>query len=166
MQMNFQASPASLGSSDCLRKARDGWICVEPADAAIGDISELSMAEALNAAKASGVVAAPVQSIARLKEIHRNRPSATVAFRTERGDFPTVNIRPTWFRFDGKPLPEVSPATVPGSDAAAILAELGYGPAAIERLIEEGTVGRPWWVPAAQTPIRSTSPLASEPLGT
>ena len=121
----------------------DGWICVEPQDAPIPE--GLTVAEAMCAAKASGALAVEVQSLKELKARHRDRPGATVAFRAEDGSYPTLNVRPLWFHFDGASLPPASAPTKPGSDAGAILAELGYGQADHEAFVQEGVVGLPFW---------------------
>ena len=84
------------------------------------------MAEAPAAARSAGVTAVPVQSMAELKARHRDAPGATVAFRTHDGAFGTVNLRPTWFHFDGAPLPQTRPASLPDADAQTILSRLGY----------------------------------------
>ncbi|MGF6899335.1 CoA transferase [Paraburkholderia sp. GAS348] len=145
IQASFQVTPAPVGTANCLRKVKDGWICVEPADADIPGISELTVPEALTAAKSAGIIAAPVQSIAELKARHRENPSADVAFKTSSGDLPAFNLRQTWFHFDGSPLPELAAAPAPGANAQEILQELGYGAADIEKMMSVGTVGQVLW---------------------
>ena len=145
IQSSFQVTPAPVGTADCVRKVKDGWVCVEPANASIPGMSELTVAEALAAAKSAGIIAAPVQSIAELKARHRENPCADVAFRTDHGDLPTFNFRPTWFQFDGAPLPERAAAPAPGANAKDILLELGYSAADIDHMMSVGTVGHVLW---------------------
>jgi crotonobetainyl-CoA:carnitine CoA-transferase CaiB-like acyl-CoA transferase len=124
----------------------DGWICVEPQDAPTPEGA--TVAEAVRAATAAGALAVEVLSLKALKARHRDRPGATIAFRAEGGSYPTLNVRPLWFNFDGAPLPPASAATTPGSDAGTILTELGYSEAEHDALVQEGVVGRPLWAPA------------------
>jgi crotonobetainyl-CoA:carnitine CoA-transferase CaiB-like acyl-CoA transferase len=153
VQLSFQVSPPPVGSAECLRRTRDGWICVDPADAMADDLANSPTEDALAAARSAGVVAAPVQSIAQLKARHRDSPSATVALRTHCGAFPAVNLRPTWFQFDGALLPQTAPASLPGADGPAILDELGCGAAEIAGLIAEGVVGATLWGGAPASPF-------------
>jgi crotonobetainyl-CoA:carnitine CoA-transferase CaiB-like acyl-CoA transferase len=103
------------------------------------------MQEALAAAKSAGIIAAPVQSIAELKARHRENPCVDVAFKTDHGDLPALNLRPTWFQFDGLPLPELAAAPAPGANAKEILLELGYGAADIDNMRSVGAVGPVLW---------------------
>lgn len=146
IQLPYQVKPPLVGDARCLRRMSDGWICVEPQDTPIPE--GLTVAEAMCAAWASGALAVEVQSLKELKARHRDRPGATVAFRAEDGSYPTLNVRPLWFHFDGAPLPPASAPTKPGSDAGTILAELGYGQADHEALVREGVVGLPFWAPS------------------
>jgi crotonobetainyl-CoA:carnitine CoA-transferase CaiB-like acyl-CoA transferase len=145
LQLSFQVAPASVGTADCLRRVKDGWICVEPADADIRGIFELTVPEALAAARSAGIIAAPVQSIAELKARHRTAPCADIAFKTDAGVLPALNLQPTWFHFDGRPLPELAAAPAPGADAKEILLGLSYDAADIDGLISAGAVGQILW---------------------
>jgi crotonobetainyl-CoA:carnitine CoA-transferase CaiB-like acyl-CoA transferase len=145
VQAAFQVTPAPVGTADCLRKVKDGWICVEPADAEVFGISELTVPEALAAAKSAGITAAPVRSIDELKARHRENPCADIAFKTDHGDLPAFNFRPTWFQFDGSPLPALAAAPAPGANAKEILLELGYGPEDIDKMTSAGAVGQVLW---------------------
>jgi crotonobetainyl-CoA:carnitine CoA-transferase CaiB-like acyl-CoA transferase len=146
IQLPFQVDPAPVGDARCLRRMSDGWICVEPQDAPTPEGA--TVAEAVRAATAAGALAVEVLSLKALKARHRDRPGATIAFRAEGGSYPTLNVRPLWFNFDGAPLPPASAATTPGSDAGTILTELGYSEAEHDALVQEGVVGRPLWAPA------------------
>lgn len=145
IQVPFQVTPSPVGTADCLRQVKGGWICVEPAKVEIPGIAELTVPQAVAAVKAAGAIAAPVQSIAALKARHRENPSADVAFRTDAGQLPAFNFRPTWFQFDGSPLPELAVAPAPGANAEAILLELGYGAADINEMMSDEVVGRVLW---------------------
>ena len=145
LQLAFQVAPAPVGTADCLRKVKGGWICVEPADADIRGISELTVPEAMAAARSAGIIAAPVQSIVELKARHRTAPCADVAFKTDAGALPAVNFQPTWFQFDGRPLPALAAAPAPGADAKEILLGLGYDAADIDRMISAEAVGQILW---------------------
>ncbi len=145
IQASFQVTPAPVGTADCLREVKDGWICVEPADADIPGISELTVSEALIAANSAGVIAAPVQSIDELKARHRENPCADVSFKTDHGDLPALNLRPTWFQFDGLPLPDLTPAPAPGANAKEILLELDYSSEHIDKMMSSGVVGQVLW---------------------
>jgi len=101
--------------------------------------------EALAAAKSAGIIAAPVQSINELKARHRENHCADVAFKTDSGDLPAFNLRPTWFQFDGSPLPVLAAAPAPGANATQILLELGYGAEDVDKMISAGTVGQLLW---------------------
>lgn len=143
IQLPFQVDPPPVGDARCLRRVADGWVCVEPAHVALPE--EADVAEAILAAQAAGARAVRVQSLAELKARHRDSPCATVGFRRDEGPWSTVNLRPSWFHFDGAPLPPASPATPPGADAHAVLGELGLGDNAIGKLVVDGTVGRAYW---------------------
>jgi crotonobetainyl-CoA:carnitine CoA-transferase CaiB-like acyl-CoA transferase len=145
IQASFQVTPAPVGTADCLREVKGGWICVEPADADIPGISELTVSEALVAANSRGFIAAPVQSIDELKARHRQNPCADVAFKTDHGDLPAFNLRPTWFQFDGQPLPDLTAAPAPGANAEEILLELGYSAADIDKMMSSEVVGHVLW---------------------
>jgi hypothetical protein len=54
-------------------------------------------------------------------------------------------LEPTWFQIDGKPLEPSSETPVPGGDAAAVLAKLGFEAQEIARMIEKNVVGLPNW---------------------
>ena len=54
---------------------------------------------------------------------------------------------PAWFAFDGKRVASPDPARRLGSDAATILAELGYSKKDLERLVAAKAVGQTEFVP-------------------
>ena len=88
----------------------------------------------------------PVQTLRELVNRHRADPTKTVSFeRRERDGWETECFAPSWFAFDGAP--GNRPAAPPriGSDAPAILTELGYTATDVERLIATGVVGPTEW---------------------
>ena len=150
IQLPFLVANPPVGSPECIRKVKDGWICVEPANANLPGIETMTVEQALAKAAAAGAVALKVQSLAELKARHRSKPSATIAFRTVTSSFPVLNVRPTWFYFDGSVLPEISEPTPPGADAREILGALGRGPKEIDQLVAKRVVGRTFWAPKDQ----------------
>jgi crotonobetainyl-CoA:carnitine CoA-transferase CaiB-like acyl-CoA transferase len=95
---------------------------------------------------AKGINAVPVQTMRELADRHRAAPTRTVRFeKRERDGWATECFAPSWFAFDGEPA--ARPAAPPriGSDAPAILADLGYAAADVERLIAGGVVGHTEW---------------------
>jgi crotonobetainyl-CoA:carnitine CoA-transferase CaiB-like acyl-CoA transferase len=87
-----------------------------------------------------------VQTCKELADRHRDKPTTTVRFeKREKDGWETECFAPTWFAFDGEPSPRPSAASRIGADGPAILAELGYGPEEVERLVSSGAVGRTEW---------------------
>jgi len=147
IQLPFLVANPPIGSPECIRKVKDGWICVEPANANLPGIETMTVEQALAKAAAAGAVALKVQSLAELKARHRSKPSATIAFRTVTSNFAVLNVRPTWFYFDGSVLPEISEPTPPGNDDRELLGALGRGPQEIDQLVAKRVVGRTFWAP-------------------
>ena len=88
----------------------------------------------------------PIQTLRELTDRHRAKPTRTVRFeKRERDGWENECFAPSWFMFDG--VPGDRPAAPPriGSNAPAILAELGYTAADVERLIAGGVVGHTEW---------------------
>jgi crotonobetainyl-CoA:carnitine CoA-transferase CaiB-like acyl-CoA transferase len=93
-----------------------------------------------------GILAAPVRSIADLKQKYISAPSSTIRFRTVGKDgLRATVLEPTWFLFDGKTLPFPSEPSKPGADAAAILSELGFTPDEAEAMVADKSVGQANW---------------------
>ena len=95
---------------------------------------------------ASPTNAVPIQTLLQLAGRHRVEPTTTVSFvKRERDGWETECFEPSWYAFDGSPGARPPAAPRVGSDAPAILAELGYPPSDVERLISEGVVGPTEW---------------------
>ena len=70
----------------------------------------------------------------------------TVSFeKRERDGWENECFAPSWFAFDGVPGARPAAASRIGSDAPAILAELGYTAADVERLVASGVAGPTEW---------------------
>jgi crotonobetainyl-CoA:carnitine CoA-transferase CaiB-like acyl-CoA transferase len=87
-----------------------------------------------------------VQTCKQLADRHRAKPTVTVKFeKREKDGWSTECFAPSWFAFDSHPEPRPPAASRIGADARRVLADLGYSPADIERLIAIGAVGRTEW---------------------
>jgi crotonobetainyl-CoA:carnitine CoA-transferase CaiB-like acyl-CoA transferase len=87
-----------------------------------------------------------VQTLKELVERHRAVPTQTVRFeKRERDGWVSECFAPTWFAIDG--VANARPAAPPriGSDARAILAELGYAASDVARLEDAGIIGPIEW---------------------
>ena len=84
-----------------------------------------------------------MQTCRQLADRHREHPTATVKFEARTSDgWTTECFAPTWFAFDGQTQPRPRAASRIGADGPAVLADLGYGQAEVERLISAGAPGR------------------------
>jgi crotonobetainyl-CoA:carnitine CoA-transferase CaiB-like acyl-CoA transferase len=127
-------------------KLSNGWIFAQAPRDLSAELAHMTVADALTDLAASGINAVPVQTLRELADRHRAQPTSTVRFeKRERDGWENECFAPSWFVFDGRP--SARPAAPPriGSDAPAILAELGYTAADVERLIAAGVVGRTEW---------------------
>jgi len=126
----------------------DGWIFAQGDHDLTGELSSLTIDQALARLSEQGVPAVPVQTCKELADRHRAQPSKTVQFvARERDGWKTECFAPTWFTFDSIPFDRPSATARIGSDAPAILAELGYSSEDVERLIRNGIVGQTEWLP-------------------
>lgn len=127
----------------------DGWIFAQAPVDVTKDLAGKTRAAALSYLKARGVPATPVQTCRELADRHRDKPTVTVNFekRTTQG-WTNECFRPTWFTFDGVPTPRPTGPAPIGSDAPAILAELGYSQAQIDKMIASEAIGRTFWAKA------------------
>lgn len=127
----------------------DGWIFVQGLSDMTAELSGKTQAEGLAHARSKGLLAVPVQTCRQLADRHMDKPSPTVYFEKRESDG-WVNhcFRPTWFTFDGVPTPRARATARIGSDAPAILAELGYSSDEVQRMIDAGAIGRPEWAEA------------------
>ena len=100
---------------------------------------------------ARGIDAVPIQTMRQLADRHRAAPTRTVRFeKRERDGWETECFAPSWFAFDGEPTARPAAPARLGSDAPALLADLGYTSADVERLIAGGIVGPTEWFQRAQ----------------
>jgi len=127
----------------------DGWIFAQASRDITGDLGDRKQADALAWCKQQNIPAAPVQTCKQLADRHRAQPTFTVKFvKREKDGWSTECFAPSWFAFDGKPEARPPAASRIGADGAAVLAELGYAPGDIDRLIDIGAVGRTEWAKA------------------
>jgi crotonobetainyl-CoA:carnitine CoA-transferase CaiB-like acyl-CoA transferase len=124
----------------------DGWIFAQAPRDITSDLGGLTRADALKWCAQQSIAAVPVQTCKELADRHRERPTATVRFEKRESDgWSTECFAPTWFAFDGQTQPRPKAASRIGADGPAVLAELGFGQAEVERLISSGAVGRTEW---------------------
>ena len=124
----------------------DGWIFAQAPRDITADLDSHTRADALAWCTQQNILAAPVQTCQQLADRHRDKPTTTVRFeKSEKDGWMTECFAPTWFAFDGKPQPRPQAASRIGADAPAVLAELGYKPAEVERLVSSGAIGRTEW---------------------
>jgi len=127
-------------------KLSNGWIFAQASRDLSAELANMKVADALVELAASGINAVPIQTLRELTDRHRAQPTRTVRFeKRERDGWENECFAPSWFMFDG--VPGDRPAALPriGSDAPAILAELGYAAAEVERLVTNGVVGHTEW---------------------
>ena len=106
----------------------------------------MTVAGALAELEAKGIAAVPVQTLKELVDRHRAVPTRTVRFeKREKDGWVNECFAPSWFAIDG--VANARPAAPPriGSDALAILAELGYAATDVDRLQATGIVGPIEW---------------------
>jgi crotonobetainyl-CoA:carnitine CoA-transferase CaiB-like acyl-CoA transferase len=133
-------------SGQRIYKVSDGWIFAEGSRDMSADLAPMTVAAALADLEANGIAAVPVQTLKELVERHRAAPTRTVRFeKRERDGWENECFAPSWFAIDGAANPR--PAAPPriGSDALAILGELGYAAGDVVRLQNSGIVGPVEW---------------------
>jgi len=140
--------PYATGQSAGQRvyKVSDGWIFAEAPRDMSEDLAPMTVTAALAELAAMGITAVPVQTLKELVDRHRAVPTRTVRFeKRERDGWVNECFAPSWFAIDG--VANARPAAPPriGSDAQAILTELGYGASDVERLQGAGIVGPVEW---------------------
>ena len=147
--------PSATGRSagERIYKVADGWIFAQaPHDLSV-ELAPLTGAAALADLFNRGIAAVPVQTLKELVERHRAVPSRTVRFeRRERDGWVNECFAPSWFAIDG--VANARPAAPPriGSDARAILTDLGYAATDVERLQDTGIVGPIEWYQRSPLP--------------
>jgi len=124
----------------------DGWIFVQGKSDMTAELAGKTQAQGLAHAKAKGLLAVPVQTCRQVADRHMDKPSPTVYFEKRESDG-WVNhcFRPTWFTFDGVPTPRARATSRIGADGPAILAQLGYSPDDVKRMVSDGAIGRTEW---------------------
>jgi hypothetical protein len=126
----------------------DGWIFAQGDHDLSSELTPLTVDDALAKLKKRGVNAVPVHTCKELADLHRDDPTTTVAFEMRESDgWKNECFAPAWFAFDGERIESPSPARRLGSDAATILAELGYSKKDVERLIADKAVGQTEFLP-------------------
>jgi crotonobetainyl-CoA:carnitine CoA-transferase CaiB-like acyl-CoA transferase len=134
-------------------KVSGGWIFAQAPRDLSAELAPMIVADALADLAARGINAVPVQTMRELADRHRTAPTRTVRFeKRERDGWETECFAPSWFAFDGEPAPRpAAPARI-GSDAPAILADLGYTAEDVDRLIAAGIVGPTEWFQRSRNP--------------
>ena len=124
----------------------DGWIFVQGKTDMTAELAGKTQAQGLAHAKGKGLLAVPVQTCRQVADRHKDKASPTVYFEKRESDGWVNNcFRPTWFTFDGVPTPRPRATSRIGADGPAILAQLGYGPDDVKRLVASGAIGRTEW---------------------
>ena len=127
----------------------DGFIFALGKHDLSGELASLTVAQGLRYLQEQNIQAVPIQTCEELAQRHQDTPCKTVSFeKRERDGWESHNFSPTWFVFDGECLGCPGAASRIGSDAPAILQELGYSSTDVQRLIADGVVGPTEWNPA------------------
>jgi len=112
------------------------------------ELAGFTKEQALSHLQKQNIQAVPVQTCQELALRHQETPCKTVTFeKRERDGWESHNFSPTWFVFDGECVGCPGAAARIGSDAPAILKELGYSGEDVKKLIADGVVGPTEWVP-------------------
>ena len=129
-------------------KVTDGFVFAQANRDISEELAPLTVEQALEHLQKQHIQAVPVQTCQELAKRHRENPCKTVTFeKRERDGWESENFAPSWFVFDGEPVGCPGAAARIGSDASAILQEIGYSSDEVKRLIAEGVVGPTEWVP-------------------
>jgi crotonobetainyl-CoA:carnitine CoA-transferase CaiB-like acyl-CoA transferase len=133
-------------ASERVYQLGDGWIFAQAPRDISAELGARNRADALAWCAQQNIPAAPVQTCKDLADRHRDKPTTTVRFEKRENDgWVTECFAPTWFAFDGQPQPRPPAASRIGADGPAVLAELGYKPEDVKRLISVGAIGRTEW---------------------
>ena len=112
------------------------------------ELAGFTVEQALSHLQKQNIQAVPVQTCQELAKRHQKTPCKTVTFeKRERDGWESHNFSPTWFVFDGECVGCPGVTARIGSDAPAILKELGYSGDDVKRLIADGVVGPTEWAP-------------------
>jgi crotonobetainyl-CoA:carnitine CoA-transferase CaiB-like acyl-CoA transferase len=135
-----------MNAGERVYQLSDGWIFAQAPRDVTAELGSRTQSDALAWCARQNIRAVAVQTCKQLADRHRDKPTTTVRFeKREKDGWVTECFAPTWFAFDGEPSPRPPAASRIGADGPAVLAELGYGHADVERLISTGTVGRTEW---------------------
>jgi crotonobetainyl-CoA:carnitine CoA-transferase CaiB-like acyl-CoA transferase len=128
-------------------KVSDGWVFAEAPHDLSGALASMTVAGALEHLAASGINAVRIQTLNDLVDRHRAHPTRTIKFEMrDRDGWENECFAPTWFAFDGASASRPAAAPRIGSDARAVLTDLGYSTTDIDRLVDAGVVGPvEWW---------------------
>jgi crotonobetainyl-CoA:carnitine CoA-transferase CaiB-like acyl-CoA transferase len=148
-----QCGPGALGRSATQRAypVADGWVYAIAGSDLSAELAGLTVGAALERLGARGIDCARVDTVRALADRHRGARTGTIRLQSaEHQGWVTECFVPTWFCFDGvSPAGREGPVRI-GSSAAAVLAELGYGPTEVERLQRAGVVSGTEWRKAGQ----------------
>ena len=126
----------------------DGWIFAQGTHDLTEELSSFGVDEALANLSEQGIAAVPVQTCKELADIHRDNPTTTVNFEFRESDgWKNECFAPAWFAYDGERVASPGPAHRIGSDAPAILAELGYSEEEVADLVAARVVGQTEFLP-------------------
>jgi crotonobetainyl-CoA:carnitine CoA-transferase CaiB-like acyl-CoA transferase len=142
--------PDATGFSEGERwyKVSDGFIFALADHDISEELASFTVEQAIAHLQQENIQAVPVQTCQELAQLHKDNPCKTVTFeQRERDGWESENFAPTWFVFDGESVGCPGVTARIGSDAPAILKELGYSSDDVKRLIAEGVVGPTEWVP-------------------
>jgi crotonobetainyl-CoA:carnitine CoA-transferase CaiB-like acyl-CoA transferase len=135
-----------MNAGERVYRLSDGWIFAQGKSDLTGELGSRNAADALDYLEKKNINAVPVQTCRQVADRHRDKPTKTVHFeRTEKDGWATECFAPTWFVFDNEPFPRSAAASRIGADGPAILADLGYTPEDVSRLVSSGVVGRTEW---------------------
>ena len=142
--------PDATGMNEVERwyKVSDGFVFALGKYDLSQELAALTMEQALSHLQEQNIQAVPVQTCQELAKRHQKTPCKTVTFeKRERDGWESHNFSPTWFVFDGECVGCPGATARIGSDAPAILHELGYSSEDVKQLIADGVVGPTEWVP-------------------
>jgi crotonobetainyl-CoA:carnitine CoA-transferase CaiB-like acyl-CoA transferase len=135
-----------MNAGERVYQLSDGWIFAQGSSDLSSELASRTVADALAYLASKKINAVPVQTCRQMADLHRAKPTRTVHFeRTEKDGWATECFAPSWFVFDNQPFSRSAPASRIGADGPAVLAELGYTPEEVNRLVSSGVVGRTEW---------------------
>jgi crotonobetainyl-CoA:carnitine CoA-transferase CaiB-like acyl-CoA transferase len=137
-----------MNAGERVYELSDGWIFAQGDHDMSKELSALTVDAALTKLSKQNIAAVPVQTCKELADLHRDHPTTTVDFEMRESDgWKNECFAPAWFAYDGKRVASPGPAHQLGSDAPAILAELGYSKEEVKRLVATEVVGQTNFLP-------------------